>query len=400
MRKRSPGRPSTVNVSTSTLGSVPSARVIGALRVPFASSGVRTPLSTRLGDERVVRRELLEGAVPQEIRASRRRGRSRRFRSRVDERRRHRRTHAGGRGIGRRPLPDAPVGLDDQSRDPLLPSRLRSCFLEGGAARRAATSPARAPPMPSATAKSGGSQMKASSLRRRLRPVSVTPCARPILIATWSSVSPMRTTSPARRSRAPFRRAPLTNVPFVEPRSSTQTPSGRGSMRACRAEANSSRVEPDPASASRPATIRGASPRSCFPAQLEARQHDEAAGRTPSSARSAEASAAPRTMLSCGAPPMSFVAVRTTSRMNHRGGRGRRSSGSGGSRRFRARRRSRSWKGSVEDDLRRAERDPVAVPEPLPIDALAVHDRAVQRAEVDDPVRVLLVADLRVLARC
>jgi hypothetical protein len=35
-------------------------------------------------------------------------------------------------------------------------------------------------------------------------------------------------------------RVPFTNVPFVEPRSCTQTPSRRGSKRACRADANSS----------------------------------------------------------------------------------------------------------------------------------------------------------------
>ena len=35
-------------------------------------------------------------------------------------------------------------------------------------------------------------------------------------------------------------RTPFTNVPFVEPRSCTQTPSRRGSMRTCRADANSS----------------------------------------------------------------------------------------------------------------------------------------------------------------
>ena len=50
--------------------------------------------------------------------------------------------------------------------------------------------------------------------------------------STLRSVCPIRTTSPAVRSRAVVTRAPLTNVPLVEPTSSTQRPSGRGSSSA------------------------------------------------------------------------------------------------------------------------------------------------------------------------
>jgi len=51
------------------------------------------------------------------------------------------------------------------------------------------------------------------------------------------SVSPTRTTSPAASRRSRVTRMPFTNVPFVEPMSSTQIPSRRGSIRAWRVEA-------------------------------------------------------------------------------------------------------------------------------------------------------------------
>src|SRR5204863_392396 len=50
----------------------------------------------------------------------------------------------------------------------------------------------------------------------------------------------MRMMSPCVRRRGCSRRAPFRYVPFVEPRSCTQTPSWRGSKRAWRADANSS----------------------------------------------------------------------------------------------------------------------------------------------------------------
>src|SRR6266516_7943849 len=54
------------------------------------------------------------------------------------------------------------------------------------------------------------------------------------------SVSPTRTMSPRASRRGRSSRVPLRYVPFVEPRSCTQTPSWRGSKRAWRAEAYSS----------------------------------------------------------------------------------------------------------------------------------------------------------------
>ena len=116
------------------------------------------------------------------------------------------------------------------------------------AARREASSPAWAPPMPSATAKSGGSQTNASSFWRRLRPVSVWPAARPsrtIYASTRRSVWPIRMTSPGARSRADVTRAPFTNVPLVEPASSTHRPSARRVERRVPARDGRVAVEPD-----------------------------------------------------------------------------------------------------------------------------------------------------------
>ena len=113
---------------------------------------------------------------------------------------------------------------------------------KAAAARRDATSPACAPPMPSATAKSGGSATKESSFRRRLRPASVTRRrARASLIARTAARS-RRSGRRRRRAAGGARstRSPFTQVPFVESRSTSQTPSRAGSMRAWWPDAYSS----------------------------------------------------------------------------------------------------------------------------------------------------------------
>ena len=56
-------------------------------------------------------------------------------------------------------------------------------------------------------------------------------------VSNLRSVSPTRTRSPAASLRARLSRTPLTNVPLVDPTSSIQTPSRRGSTRAWFAEA-------------------------------------------------------------------------------------------------------------------------------------------------------------------
>src|SRR6266545_2260057 len=64
-----------------------------------------------------------------------------------------------------------------------FPSPAGSLVCTAAAARLEATSPARAPPIPSAIANSGGSQTYASSLCLRFRPVCDTTVERPILTA-------------------------------------------------------------------------------------------------------------------------------------------------------------------------------------------------------------------------
>ena len=114
-------------------------------------------------------------------RASRPRGRSRSFPPPRPRARRSRRPHAGDAGILERALEDARIRLRMSPTSP--PRRSRDGVSSiAAAASREASSPAWAPPMPSAIAKSGGSQTYASSFCRRRRPVSVIPATRPIRI--------------------------------------------------------------------------------------------------------------------------------------------------------------------------------------------------------------------------
>ena len=90
------------------------------------------------------------------------------------------------------------------------------------------------------------------------------------------SVSPIRTTSPGASLRSRVSRIPFTKVPFVEPMSSIQTPSRRGSNRACRVEAYSSAGQSD-------VVVRPAADRQRMRVEREgvallehgAREHDE-----------------------------------------------------------------------------------------------------------------------------
>ena len=109
-------RPSTENASTSTSGSVPSARVITErCGCTSASRGRQLAAPHELGDERVVVGQLLEPVVAQQVRARV---------ADVAERRRGRRARRARRsssspcphvdGVGRRALVHAPVRLLDQ----------------------------------------------------------------------------------------------------------------------------------------------------------------------------------------------------------------------------------------------------------------------------------------------
>ena len=112
-------------------------------------------------------------------------------------------------------------------------------------------------------------------------------------------------------------RAPLTKVPFVEPVSSTQRPSDRLSIVACRLETV--------VSASRRITFSAPRPtRALFVSSIAVPGWSAGLARTttrrgeiPAAARTAAASDAGRMMLSCGAPTVSpRVAERTTSQTN------------------------------------------------------------------------------------
>ena len=110
----------------------------------------------------------------------------------ADERDGHRRAHPGhGRVLARarRRRGGSPPG-SARRRAPRRRAVAAGPRASAAAASREATSPACAPPIPSATAKSGGSQTYESSFRRRLRPGSVTAAAlRPTLIARTSARS-------------------------------------------------------------------------------------------------------------------------------------------------------------------------------------------------------------------
>ena len=185
----------------------------GALRVSLGLLGCEDATLDELGDERVIGRELLEDTVSQQICArvsdvADRDGSP----LRVDQGSRHRRSHPGGCGICERALPDAPVGLDDKRLHALLAARLVSCFFLECPGRQARCDLTGASP---AHAVGDGEQRRLADegilVSKPSAPrVGETRCAADPHRCTSSSVSPMRTTSPGRRSRAAFRRAPLT----------------------------------------------------------------------------------------------------------------------------------------------------------------------------------------------
>ena len=181
--RRRRARGSSENVSTSTSGSVPSARVITErCGWTSASAGDSSPRRTSSATSEWSSVELLEPAAAQQVRA------------RVaDVAERNRAVGSTRATVIVVPMPEAAASLVARSwtrrfasrtswRRAASPPRVRRWLSRSAAAARPeATSPACAPPMPSATANSGGAQTKASSLRRRLRPVSVSPAAWPSL---------------------------------------------------------------------------------------------------------------------------------------------------------------------------------------------------------------------------
>ena len=122
-----------------------------------AASGVSWPAALELGDQRVVVGQLLELAVAQPVGAAvadvgEADGVV------VDHRRGQGGAHPAPRLVALRELVDLPVGLAGRQPPSCcsgVPPASADCLEHVSAAIRDATSPAWAPPMPSATAKSG-----------------------------------------------------------------------------------------------------------------------------------------------------------------------------------------------------------------------------------------------------
>ena len=211
----------------------------------------------------------------------------------------------------------------------------------------------------------------------------------------------------ARAAAAPSIRSPFTNVPFVEPSSSTQTPSPRGSKRACcgRGVPVAAQLEVVVAAAAdgdgacafeREARSPGASvvlwttTRSAAAGAGAARSGGRLAGRE-------------HHRLSFARPPLtSSLAARGAhdapdEEVEQDEERDLEDQQQLVDRRSSPRAITRSPL-PAEDHLRRAERDAVAVLELRPLQRAAVHLDPVRRVEVDDPVRRALLAQLGVAA--
>ena len=201
--------------------------------------GRELPVSHELGDERVIVGQLRELAAPYEIRARVAHVADRHL-AVVDERDGHRRSHPGRLVVLARALVDPAVRLLDELDDALFGrqrARRRLLARRGRSETRGDVARARA------------SHAVRDCEERRLADerVFVAPALAARVRDTRhvaqphrsyrSSVSPTRTRSPLASFRGFVSRAPLTNVPFVEPTSSTQTPSRRGWKRAWRMDA-------------------------------------------------------------------------------------------------------------------------------------------------------------------
>ena len=208
-----------------------------------ASSGAQLAAADELGDERVVVGELLQPSPP----GSGRRANRRRGRSRLRRPRRARRSSSSPS-----PRPRGPRSLARKTRrfassisaatraSPPAPSFPLSCKRRRRPGSKRPRPPSRRPcrrrPRTAAAARRTRPRCAGASpavgerrCARRLQPHS----------SYLRSVSPTRITSPGSASAAGHL-MPFTKVPLVESESSTQTPSRRGSMRAWWTEAKSS----------------------------------------------------------------------------------------------------------------------------------------------------------------
>ena len=214
---------------------MPTARVIAErCGCRSASSGVRDARCARARRRASGRSSAARGTRRRAVgrRASHRHARTRRCpAARVDERRGDRRSHPCRVRIGDGALPDAAVRLGDQIASRLSsPRRVRPAVLE----QRPRSDPGGDLTRPRAAHPVGDGEERrladeyASSFRRTPAPGvgHAQPRARSLTRCTCSSVAPIADHVAGLRRAARARSvAPLTNVPFVEPRSSTHAPS-------------------------------------------------------------------------------------------------------------------------------------------------------------------------------
>src|SRR5436190_2788273 len=215
------------------------ARDDGALRMRLGLLARELAGLEQLVDERVILRQLLHLRVADEV-GARVADVTERDVVVLDERDRDRRAHAGCVGVAARAVVDPAVRLLDQVGDALLAAAVRAGFLQRGG-REARRDLAR---LRASHAVRDGEERRLDDVGVLVVPPRATRigdgCGAGDHWSYLRSVSPMRMMSPCVRRRGCSSRAPFRYVPFVEPRSCTQTPSWRGSKRAWRADANSS----------------------------------------------------------------------------------------------------------------------------------------------------------------
>ncbi len=197
-----------------------------ALRVHRRLLARQATGALELGDQRVVVRELLQHAVAQEVRA-RVADVAEHHVIAVEQRRRDRRPHARRRRIALRPLEHASVRLEDRAAQAHLG------ILAGSGRELAEGLDCKSRCQLSCACSSHavcddeqGRIVEVGVLVRASHPAGV---ARARVVGDahgryssyLSSVSPTRTSSPARRRCSATSACPATCVPFVEPRSST-----------------------------------------------------------------------------------------------------------------------------------------------------------------------------------
>ena len=225
--RTSPSRTWTTLVSTSSSGPAPSARVITErCGCTAASSRVSRPERSSSRDQRVVVGELLQHAVAQQV-CARVADVAEHHAIAVEQRGRDGRPHARRRRVVLRSLEHATVRLEDRAAE------TRLGILAGGGRELAEGVDREARGELSGACAShpvgDDEQRRIVEVGVLVRAPDLAGVARACVVGDahgayssyLSSVSPTRTSSPARRRCSATSACPATCVPFVEPRSST-----------------------------------------------------------------------------------------------------------------------------------------------------------------------------------